>query len=177
MDPGGFGGGAFGGAKAGGAPDPLTFLKRPIVCMRVCTLVSLWIIWHTTYMPTRRPLRRRPISCDYCRAMMQASRNFYVLVFQNNFKKNRKIVARQLAVIDDSFVRFWNSTVSCCLGKAAILKWLSVVITHGLPLGHFGNPCQSLLVSHRIIWYMYMVRPLRRPISCDYSREIQQEIL
>lgn len=40
MDPGGYGQGAFGGAKASGATDPLTFLRRPIVCMRVCTLVS-----------------------------------------------------------------------------------------------------------------------------------------
>ena len=39
MDSGGFGG-AFGGAKASGATDPLTFLRRPIVCMRVCCLVS-----------------------------------------------------------------------------------------------------------------------------------------
>jgi len=45
MDPGGFGGGAFGGAKAGGAPDPLTFLKRPIVCMRVCTLFFSIIVF------------------------------------------------------------------------------------------------------------------------------------
>lgn len=42
MDQGGYGG-AFGGAKAGGAPDPLTFVKRPIVTLRICTLVSLSI--------------------------------------------------------------------------------------------------------------------------------------
>jgi len=45
MDPGGYGGGAFGGAKAGGAQDPLTFLKRPIVCMRVCTLFFSIIVF------------------------------------------------------------------------------------------------------------------------------------
>ena len=38
MDQGGF---AFGGAKAGGAPDPLVFVKRPIVSLRICTLVRL----------------------------------------------------------------------------------------------------------------------------------------
>jgi len=45
MDPGGYGGGAFGGAKAGGAQDPLTFLRRPIVCMRVCTLFFAIIVF------------------------------------------------------------------------------------------------------------------------------------
>merc|ERR1711874_390523 len=44
MDSGGFGG-AFGGAKASGATDPLTFLRRPIVCMRVCTLFSAIIVF------------------------------------------------------------------------------------------------------------------------------------
>jgi len=39
MDPGGYGG-AFGGAKAGGAQDPLDFLKKPIVVLRLATLVS-----------------------------------------------------------------------------------------------------------------------------------------
>jgi hypothetical protein len=39
MDQGGYGG-AFGGAKAGGAPDPLVFVKRPMVSLRICTLVS-----------------------------------------------------------------------------------------------------------------------------------------
>ena len=39
MDPGGYGG-AFGGAKAGGAQDPLTFIRRPIVGLRICCLVS-----------------------------------------------------------------------------------------------------------------------------------------
>ena len=97
MDPGGYGGGAFGGAKAGGAQDPLTFLKRPIVCMRVCTLVSLLNhMTYTTYMPTGRPLSRRPISCDYSWAMMQETTNFYVLVFQNDFLRIRNIVMRQL---------------------------------------------------------------------------------
>ena len=42
MDQGGYGG-AFGGAKAGGAPDPLVFVKRPIVSLRICTLVSFFI--------------------------------------------------------------------------------------------------------------------------------------
>ena len=45
MDPGGYGQGAFGGAKASGATDPLTFLRRPIVCMRVCTLVRSYDSW------------------------------------------------------------------------------------------------------------------------------------
>jgi len=45
MDPGGYGGGAFGGAKAGGAQDPLTFLRRPIVCMRICTLFFAIIVF------------------------------------------------------------------------------------------------------------------------------------
>ena len=43
MDPGGYGGGAagaFGGGKAGGAQDPLTFVKRPAVVIRICSLVS-----------------------------------------------------------------------------------------------------------------------------------------
>ena len=40
MDPGGGFGGAFGGGKAGGAPqDPMTFVKRPAVIARICTLV------------------------------------------------------------------------------------------------------------------------------------------
>ena len=39
MDPGGLGG-AFGGGKAGGAQDPLTFLKKPIVMIRLSALVS-----------------------------------------------------------------------------------------------------------------------------------------
>ncbi len=41
MDQGGYGG-AFGGAKAGGAPDPLNFVKRPIVSLRICTLVRFF---------------------------------------------------------------------------------------------------------------------------------------
>ena len=41
MDQGGHGG-AFGGAKAGGAPDPLVFVKRPLVSLRICTLVRLF---------------------------------------------------------------------------------------------------------------------------------------
>ena len=41
MDQGGPGG-AFGGAKAGGAPDPLVFVKRPLVSLRICTLVRLF---------------------------------------------------------------------------------------------------------------------------------------
>jgi len=45
MEPGGYGGGAFGGAKAGGAQDPLAFLRRPIVCMRVCTLFFAIIVF------------------------------------------------------------------------------------------------------------------------------------
>ncbi len=32
--------GAFGGAKAGGAQDPLVFLKKPIVMVRLAALVS-----------------------------------------------------------------------------------------------------------------------------------------
>lgn len=40
MDQGGYGG-AFGGAKAGGTQDPLTFVKRPIVTLRICTLVRI----------------------------------------------------------------------------------------------------------------------------------------
>ena len=40
MDPGGIGG-AFGGVKAGGQQDPLTYLKRPTVVIRICALVSL----------------------------------------------------------------------------------------------------------------------------------------
>ena len=46
MDPGGYAQGAFGGAKASGSTDPLTFLRRPIVCMRVCTLVSKGFLDH-----------------------------------------------------------------------------------------------------------------------------------
>lgn len=34
------GGGAFGGGKAGGAQDPLTFLKKPSVVIRLSALVS-----------------------------------------------------------------------------------------------------------------------------------------
>jgi len=45
MDTGGYGTGAFGGSKAGGAPDPLSFLRRPIVCMRVCTLFFAIIVF------------------------------------------------------------------------------------------------------------------------------------
>merc|ERR1712012_719295 len=45
MDPGGYGQGAFGGAKASGATNPLTFLRRPIVCMRVCTLFFAIIVF------------------------------------------------------------------------------------------------------------------------------------
>ena len=37
MDP---GGGAFGGGKAGAAQDPISFLKRPGVIVRICGLVS-----------------------------------------------------------------------------------------------------------------------------------------
>lgn len=44
MDPGGFAasaaGGAFGGGKAGGAQDPLTFLKKIPVVVRLSALVS-----------------------------------------------------------------------------------------------------------------------------------------
>ena len=39
MDPGGFGG-AFGGTKAGGQVDPLSYIKRPAVVLRICALVS-----------------------------------------------------------------------------------------------------------------------------------------
>ena len=41
MDPGGFGGpGAFGGGKAGASQDPVNFVKRPAVIIRICSLVS-----------------------------------------------------------------------------------------------------------------------------------------
>ena len=40
MDPGGGFGGAFGGGKAGGAQDPLVFLKKPMVVARLTALVS-----------------------------------------------------------------------------------------------------------------------------------------
>ena len=40
MDPGGGFGSAFGGGKAGAAQDPLTFLKRPPVVVRLTALVS-----------------------------------------------------------------------------------------------------------------------------------------
>ena len=39
MDPGGIGG-AFGGVKAGGQQDPLTYVKRPAVVIRIFALVS-----------------------------------------------------------------------------------------------------------------------------------------
>jgi len=44
MDQGGYGG-AFGGAKAGGAPDPLVFVKRPMVSLRICTLLFAIIVF------------------------------------------------------------------------------------------------------------------------------------
>ncbi len=43
MDPGGYAGGgsgAFGGGKAGAAQDPLNFLKKPVVMIRLSALVS-----------------------------------------------------------------------------------------------------------------------------------------
>lgn len=44
MDPGGFGG-AFGGEKAGGRQDPLTFVKRPAVVIRICSLFFSIIVF------------------------------------------------------------------------------------------------------------------------------------
>ena len=43
MDPGGLGG-AFGGVKAGGAQDPLTYVKRPAVVIRICALVRISLL-------------------------------------------------------------------------------------------------------------------------------------
>lgn len=46
MDPGGFGGsGAFGGGKAGGDQDPVTFVKRPTVIIRICSLLFAIIVF------------------------------------------------------------------------------------------------------------------------------------
>ena len=59
MDPGGYGGtgaagmdggpGAFGGGKAGAAQDPISFVQRPAVIIRVCSLVrkKIIILLHT----------------------------------------------------------------------------------------------------------------------------------
>lgn len=44
MDPGGIGG-AFGGVKAGGQQDPITFLKRPAVIIRICALLFAIIVF------------------------------------------------------------------------------------------------------------------------------------
>jgi len=46
MDPGGYGGsGAFGGGKAGGDQDPVTFVKRPTVIIRICSLFFAIIVF------------------------------------------------------------------------------------------------------------------------------------
>lgn len=48
MDPGGFGGGgpgAFGGGKAGAAQDPVNFVKRPAVIIRICSLLFAVIVF------------------------------------------------------------------------------------------------------------------------------------
>eukprot|EP00095_Tigriopus_kingsejongensis_P010890 maker-scaffold1216_size55193-snap-gene-0.11 protein:Tk10890 transcript:maker-scaffold1216_size55193-snap-gene-0.11-mRNA-1 annotation:"synaptogyrin-1 " len=44
MDPGGYGG-AFGGAKAGGEQDPLQFLKKPNVVIRLSALVFAMVVF------------------------------------------------------------------------------------------------------------------------------------
>jgi len=44
MDPGGFGG-AFGGTKAGGQVDPLSYIKRPAVVLRICALLSSIVVF------------------------------------------------------------------------------------------------------------------------------------
>jgi len=44
MDPGGLGG-AFGGVKAGGQQDPLSYLKRPAVVIRICALLFSIIVF------------------------------------------------------------------------------------------------------------------------------------
>ncbi|TRY68890.1 hypothetical protein TCAL_04677 [Tigriopus californicus] len=44
MDPGGYGG-AFGGSKAGGQQDPLTFLKKPNVVMRLSALIFATVVF------------------------------------------------------------------------------------------------------------------------------------
>jgi len=46
MDPGGFGGaGAFGGGKAGADQDPVNFVKRPTVIIRICSLLFAIIVF------------------------------------------------------------------------------------------------------------------------------------
>jgi hypothetical protein len=39
MDPGGVG--AFGGGKAGGAQDPISYVKRPAVVIRITAMVRI----------------------------------------------------------------------------------------------------------------------------------------
>ena len=67
MDPGGIGG-AFGGVKAGGQQDPLTYVKRPAVVIRIFALVSknllkiaildtlAYLVLHTLIFPSTRNL-------------------------------------------------------------------------------------------------------------------------
>ena len=82
MDPGGYGGtgaagmeggpGAFGGGKAGAAQDPISFVQRPAVIIRVCSLVRkrkiiillhTYILWWCAHpVSTARPFR--PFSRD-----------------------------------------------------------------------------------------------------------------